>query len=175
MDAFAISIASGVAITNLKLKHAVTIGAWFGFFQFFMPIIGWGGGCTLVEFISAFDHWIVFGILGFLGCKMIYEALHLEEFERKTDPLDIRVLLVLSMATSVDALAVGFSIAVMKVALLLPVIMIGAITFLMCVAGVYIGSKAGHFFERKMEVVGGVVLILLGLKILVEHLVKDAC
>ena len=136
-----------------------------------MPVLGWLGGTKLTELGSGVDHWVVFGMLTIIGCKMIYEATQIDAVEKKTDPLDVYVLFVLSVATSLDALAVGISFAVLGVSIIMPVIVIGVITFVMSFAGVWIGNKGGHFFEKKMEVVAGVILIAIGLKVLVEHLV----
>ncbi len=170
MDAFAVSIASGITIHNLRLKHAVTIAVWFGLFQAVMPLLGWMLGGQVVKYIQGCDHWLAFGLLTFIGAKMIYEAFKIEEVEKKTNPLDLYVLFILSVATSIDAFAVGLSLAVLCVSILLPVIVIGVITFFMSLAGVYIGDKSGHFFEKKIEIVAGIVLIAIGLKILLQDL-----
>ncbi|MFC1498395.1 manganese efflux pump MntP family protein [Verrucomicrobiota bacterium] len=167
MDAFAVSIASGITIKRLHLKHAFTIAAWFGAFQAIMPILGWLGGVKLKAFTGGIDHWIAFGLLCFVGCKMIYEAFRIETIEKKTNPLDIHVLFILSIATSIDALAAGISFALLAVSILMPVLIIGVITFIMSFAGVLIGDKSGHFFEKKIEIVGGLILIGIGIKILI--------
>ena len=169
MDAFAVSIASGVTIRNLKIKHALTIGAWFGFFQAFMPLIGWLCGIKLRVFIESVDHWVAFVLLCFIGGKMIYESFQLKGIENKRDPLDVYVLFVLSVATSIDALAAGLSFAMLDVSIVTPVIVIGLITFLLSVAGVWLGNRCGHLFEKKIEIFGGVLLIIIGLKILITH------
>ena len=170
MDAFAVSIASGVIIRHIKVKNALTIAIFFGLFQAIMPVIGWLAGIGLRDFIAGFDHWIAFGLLCIIGCKMIYESFRLDTTENKIDPLNIYVLLILSIATSIDALAVGLSLSFLKVAIALPAIIIGIITFLLSFLGVYIGDKIGHFFERKIELIGGLILIGIGIKILIEHL-----
>ena len=141
MDAFAVSIASGIAIKHLRIRHAFTIALWFGAFQAIMPVLGWLGGTKLKEVVSGVDHWVVFGMLTVVGCKMIYEATQIDAVEKKTDPLDIYVLFVLSVATSLDALAAGISFAVLGVSIIIPVIVIGVITFIMSFAGVWIGDK----------------------------------
>ena len=175
MDAFAVSITSGVTIKNLKVKHALKIAAYFGIFQAIMPLIGYLAGITLNQYIVNYDHWIAFGLLAFIGGKMIYEGFQIEKCELNKDCLNSVTLLILAIATSIDALAVGvvfsFSLSSLAVALL-PVAIIGLITFIVCFAGVYIGDKFGSFFEKKMELVGGAVLICIGIKILVEHLIK---
>jgi putative Mn2+ efflux pump MntP len=170
MDAFAVSIASGITIRNLKLRHAVTIAIWFGMFQAIMPVLGWLSGYHFVKYVAGCSHWLAFGLLFIIGAKMIYEAFKIEEIEKKTNPLELYVLFALSVATSIDAFAVGVSLAVLSVSILLPVIVIGVVTFLTSLAGVYIGDKSGHFFEKKIEIAAGVVLIGIGLKILLQAL-----
>jgi putative Mn2+ efflux pump MntP len=119
---------------------------------------------------EAYAHWLAFGLLAAIGGKMIYEALRLEEAENPTDPMSIHVLLVLSVATSIDALAVGLSLTFIKVRIVTPALIIGVITFALSYAGVFIGDKLGHFFEKKIEALGGLILISIGIKILIEHL-----
>ena len=170
MDAFAVSVASGIAIKNLKLHHAVRIALSFGAFQAVMPVIGWYVGRSVAEVISPWDHWVVFGVLVFIGGKMIIESFKIEAVERPANPLNVWVLLVLSIVTSLDALAVGFSFAFLVTDIITPVIIIGAVTFILCLIGIAIGDKLGHFFEKKIEIVGGLVLIAIGVKILFEHL-----
>lgn len=172
MDAFAVSIASGIAIKDLRIKHSLIIASWFGLFQAIMPLLGWLGGVKLQGFIGGIDHWIAFGLLFFIGCKMIYEAFQIESVENRTDPMDITVLFTLSIATSIDAFAAGVSFALLDTEVITPVIVIGIITFIMSFAGVWIGDKGTHFFEKKMEVAAGIVLIGIGLKVLISHLVS---
>lgn len=172
MDAFAVSIASGIAIKDLKIKHSLIIAAWFGIFQAIMPLLGWIGGLKLQRFISGIDHWVVFGLLLFIGAKMIYEAYRIESVEDRSNPMDVSVLFILSIATSIDALAAGFSFALLNVSVVSPVIIIGLITFIMSFIGVWIGNKGTHFFEKKMEIAAGIVLISIGIKVLLEHLLK---
>ncbi|HIJ66030.1 MAG TPA: manganese efflux pump [Candidatus Hydrogenedentes bacterium] len=170
MDAFAVSVASGFAIKRLRAKHALRIALFFGLFQAFMPVIGWSAGLGLRGLITALDHWIAFGLLAGIGGRMIYEAAVIKSVERKVDLESIYVLLVLSVATSIDALVVGLSLSFLSVAIVTPAIVIGAITFCCSFAGVYVGDHFGHFFEKKIEILGGVVLIGIGLKILIQHL-----
>jgi len=171
MDAFAISITSGLAIKQLRLEHAFKIAIFFGLFQAFMPLIGWLAGLSLKNFIYGIDHWVAFGLLSAIGFKMVYESFRTESSKKKINPLNLTVLLILSIATSIDALAVGVSFAFLKVPIITPIAVIGLITFLLSLAGVFIGNRFGHFFESKAEIVGGLVLIGIGLKILLEHLV----
>ncbi len=170
MDAFAVSIASGVAIKKLEIKHALLIALSFGSFQALMPLVGWLAGLSLRDFISGVDHWIAFGLLTLIGFKMIYESVKIESSEKVTNPLNVYVLLALSIATSIDALAVGVTFAFLKIFIVTPVILIGAVTFLLSFLGVFIGDRMGHFFENKIELLGGLTLIAIGIKILVEHL-----
>jgi manganese efflux pump family protein len=171
MDAFAVSIASGIAIKDLRIKHSFIIASWFGIFQAIMPLLGWLSGIKLQRFISEIDHWIVFVLLLFIGCKMIYEAFKIEEVEKKTDPMDVAVLFSLSIATSIDAFAAGVSFALLDIGVAEPVIVIGIVTFIMSFIGVWIGDRGTHFFEKKMEIAAGVVLIGIGIKVLIGHLI----
>jgi len=170
MDAFAVSVTSGIAIKNLRLKHALLIAVTFGGFQAVMPLIGWGAGLWLQKILSSVDHWIAFVLLSVIGGKMIYEAFQLDDAEKSDNPLKTTVLLILAVATSMDALAVGVTFAMIKVAILTPIAVIGSVTFFFCLAGVYIGDAFGPFFEKKIEIFGGLVLIGIGLKILLQHL-----
>jgi len=170
MDAFAVSIASGVTIKKLRLEHAVRIAVFFGGFQAFMPLIGWLAGSGLSGAIVAVEHYVTFGILLFIGGKMIYESVKIKENERRLDCTRVSVLLFLALATSIDALAAGFSFAFLDLGIVKPVLVIGGVTFCLSLAGVYIGDRVGHLFESKIEIVGGVMLIGVGIKILVEHL-----
>jgi len=171
MDAFAVSITSGITIRHLRIHHAFRIALFFGAFQAIMPIVGWLAGLSLRDFISDIDHWIAFGILGFIGCKMIYEALRMELDREEVNPLNLSVLLMLSVATSIDALAVGVSFAFLNISIVTPVLVIGIVTFLLSYLGIFVGNRLGHFFEKKIEILGGLILIGIGVKILVDHLV----
>ena len=171
MDAFAVSITSGITIRYLRIKHALRIGIFFGLFQAVMPLIGWLAGRSLRDFISGVDHWIAFGLLSLIGCKMIYESFKMESSEKESNPLNVYVLLVLSVATSIDALAVGISFAFLRISIAAPIIVIGAVTFLLSFLGTFVGNRLGHFFEKKIEIVGAFILIGIGIKILVDHLV----
>lgn len=171
MDAFAVSVASGGATTrHLKIEHALKIAIFFGTFQAVMPLIGWSVGISLRNFISNIDHWLAFGLLGLIGCRMIYESSRIESNKKEINQLSIYILLMLSIATSIDALVIGISFAFLKIFIITPIIVIGIITFLLSFLGVFIGSSLGHFFEKKIEIVGGLILISIGIKTLVEHL-----
>lgn len=170
MDAFAVSIASGIAIKKLRIEHALTIALWFGIFQAIMPLIGWFGGVNLRDVLEGVDHWVVFGLLLLIGFKMIWEAFKIDPIEKESNPLDIHILFTLSLATSLDALATGVSFALLGIPVVMPVIIIGAVTFLISFAGVWIGGKGGHFFGKKMEIAAGIILIIIGIKVLLSHL-----
>lgn len=170
MDAFAVSVASGVTIQRMRLRHAMVIASFFGAFQAIMPVVGWLLGQAAREAIAAWDHWLAFLLLTGVGVKMIYEASKEQEVEEVRDPMRIYVLFLLAIATSIDALAVGVTFSFLDVAVLHPVLAIGGVTFCMCFAGTYIGDHFGHLFEQKLEVLAGVILIGIGLKILLEQL-----
>ena len=169
MDAFAVSVASGVIIKRQQIRKAVTLGLMFGGFQMFMPLIGYSAGRTFRSYITTFDHWIAFALLLAIGVKMIYEASRMEAIERSGPDMTGLALLGLSIATSIDALAVGISFSFLNVSILLPSLMIGVVTFGMSFAGVFLGNKFGGLFEKKIEILGGVILIGIGIKILLEH------
>ena len=169
MDAFAVSICKGLSIQKLKLRHALIVGAWFGAFQALMPAAGWLLGSVLAGFIESVDHWIAFVLLAIIGGKMIQEALSGGE-EDCGASLAPGEMLLMAVATSIDALAVGFTFAVLRVDVLPAVTLIGACTFAISAAGVKIGNVFGARYKSKAELAGGVVLVLIGLKILLEHL-----
>ncbi len=135
-----------------------------------MPVVGWRIGTSLRDFISSVDHWIAFGLLLLVGCKMIYEAITAKPDEREINSLSFYFILVLSIATSIDALAVGVSFALLGVPIIMPIIVIGSITFLLSFLGFVAGSKFGRLLGKKVEIAGGIVLISIGIKILVDHL-----
>lgn len=170
LDAFAIAVASGMAIRNLRLHHALKIAFAFGLFQAVMPVIGGLTGLGLRQYISTYDHWLIFVILTALGIKMIYESFKLKEVEEEKDPLNSSVLLILAIATSLDALAVGVTMGLGRMAILWPSVLIGLITFVISLTGVYIGRHSRHVNERVMECAAGVALIAIGGKILWQHL-----
>lgn len=175
MDAFAVSICKGLSMKKVKWKHATIIGIFFGGFQAFMPFLGWLLGSQFEQYITSFDHWIAFGLLGIIGGKMLYEAIKGEEDEecncnKNGDKLDIKELFILAIATSIDALAVGITFAFLRYPVGLAVAIIGVTTFVISVAGVYIGNFFGERFKKKAEIAGGIILIGIGVKILLEHL-----
>ena len=170
MDAFAVSIVSGTAYKQLHIKHALLIAAFFGGFQAIMPLIGSLAGLSVKQHIADYDHWVAFGLLCAVGGKMIYESFKIKPARTNRNPANIPVLLVLSVATSIDALAVGITLSLITASIAVAVIIIGLVTFVLSYLGVFIGKKLGHFFENKIEALGGIVLIAIGLKILLEHL-----
>jgi len=169
MDAFAVAITFGLGMRVLHFRYAFRIALFFGLFQALMPIIGYLAGLSIRGFVERFDHWIAFGLLSFIGSKMIYEAFSLED-ERPMDPQDLLLLLTLAFATSIDALAVGLSLSFLKVDIVQPAVIIGVTTLLISFAGVIIGQRMGHLFEKKIEIAGGIILIIIGIKILCEHI-----
>ena len=172
MDAFAVSICKGLGMSRLNLKQAAVIAAFFGGFQALMPVIGWALGSQLAPVVEPVDHWIAFALLAFIGGKMIWDAFH-EESEDDAgdaDVLDLRELVMLAIATSIDALAVGVTLAFLQVDIVFSVAFIGITTFALSFAGVAIGHQFGSRWEKPSTIAGGIVLILIGLKILLEHL-----
>ena len=169
-DAFAVAVSSGLAIKHMKVNKALKIALFFGGFQALMPLIGWFVGLSFSSLIAPIDHWIAFGLLSFIGGKMIYESLQSEECQKKFNPLDTGTLITLSVATSIDALAVGIGFAVLKTSIGPVVSAIGFITFFVVFAGVFIGHKCGNLFGNKIELIGGGILIAIGSNILWSHL-----
>jgi putative Mn2+ efflux pump MntP len=170
MDAFAVSVAEGVLIKGRRLRHGIRTAGFFAAFQAAMPLLGWLAGSEASRFVAGVGHWIAFAILVGLGVKMAWEALRLEPAERRRTVMGLPTLLVLSLATSIDALAVGGALGMLQHAIVVPIIVIGLVTFAVCLAGVYVGDRFGHLFESRIEVVAGIVLVLIGFKILLDHL-----
>ena len=173
MDAFAVSICKGLGMSRLNMRQAVVISLFFGGFQALMPLVGWALGSQLAGLITPIDHWIAFALLAFVGGKMLWDAFHEddgEDGEAKDAKLDLKELLMLAIATSIDALAVGITFAFLQVALVPSVIIIGVTTFVLSFVGVAVGHCFSARFEKPATIAGGVVLILIGAKILLEHL-----
>ena len=167
MDAFAVSICKGLSIKKLGARHAALVGLYFGGFQALMPLIGWALGYRFEHIIESVDHWIAFALLTIIGLSMIREANKAEELN---DDLGFKTMVLLAVATSIDALAVGVTFAFLQVRILPAASLIGVTTFLISAAGVYIGHVFGLRYRAKAEIAGGVILIGIGLKILLEHL-----
>jgi putative Mn2+ efflux pump MntP len=174
MDAFSVAIGVGAARGRVSPGPVLRLSLAFGAFQFFMPILGWLAGSTVVLHISEYDHWVAFGLLLFVGLRMIHESLagDGEGRERRNgnDPTRGWTLLMLSVATSIDALAVGMTLALLKTPILYPSAVIGVVAFGMTLAGMLAGKKLAALFGRKVELLGGVILIAIGIQILFEHL-----
>ena len=177
MDAFAVSICKGLGMKKINLKVAVVLGLFFGGFQAGMPVIGWALGSQFMGIIGPIDHWIAFILLAFIGGKMLWEAFTEDEDEdedegdnKNAEKIDLGEYLILAIATLIDALAVGISFAALSVDIVPAVSLIGVTTFIFSVSGVAIGHTFGARYEKPATIVGGVVLILIGLKILLEHL-----
>lgn len=169
MDAFAVSVCKGLAIPKCTFKKAAIVGLWFGGFQALMPAIGYVLGAQFQEAIASIDHWIAFVLLALIGGNMIHEALDNDEEEADAS-LNVKTMFLLAVATSIDALAIGITFAFLKVNIIPAVCFIGIVTFIISFAGVKIGNVFGARYKNKAEIVGGIILILLGLKILLEHL-----
>lgn len=170
MDAFAVSVCKGLAMKKATLKAELTCGIWFGGFQALMPLIGFYLGTLFADAIQAFDHWIAFGLLALIGGNMLKEAFGDEEENADAD-LSVRTMFLMAVATSIDALAVGISLAMAgNVNIFEAIALIGVTTFLLSACGVAVGNIFGSRYEKKAEIAGGIILILLGMKILLEHL-----
>lgn len=169
MDAFAVSICKGLALKKITAKKACLVGLWFGGFQALMPFIGYILGSQFEQYITAVDHWIAFVLLGIIGASMIKEALSKEE-EEANDSLDAKTMFLLAVATSIDALAVGITFAFLQVGIVPAVSFIGIITFTLSSIGVKVGNIFGTKYKSKAELAGGIILIVIGVKILLEHL-----
>ena len=169
MDAFAVSICKGLSMKKMNWKKAIIVGLYFGFFQGLMPVIGYFLGTNFESYITSIDHWIAFILLATIGINMLKEAFS-KDCEDNNDSVDFKTMIILAIATSIDALAVGITFAFLKTNILISTIIIGILTFVISLIGVKLGNKFGDKYERKAEVVGGLILILIGVKILLEHL-----
>ena len=174
MDAFAVSICKGLGMKRLNMEQALVIGLFFGGFQALMPLIGWALGTQLDDFITPIDHWIAFILLALIGGKMLLDAFREDDEEEAGEPkdtrLDLKELLMLAIATSIDALAVGITFAFLGVNIVVAIAVIGVTTFALSVVGVAVGHVFGARYEKGATIAGGIVLILIGCKILLEHL-----
>lgn len=174
MDAFAVAICKGLSMRKINKKQCLVIGLFFGGFQALMPFIGWVLGSQFEQYITSIDHWIAFILLGFIGGKMVVEAIREKdeavEVGKMDPPLDLKEMFILAIATSIDALAVGITFAFLQVPIVEAISIIGITTFVISVIGVYVGNFFGNRYKKKAELAGGMILILIGLKILLEHL-----
>lgn len=169
MDAFAVAICKGLAMKKLSWKKALIIGLWFGGFQALMPTIGYLLGTRFESYVTAIDHWIAFVLLALIGANMVKESFSKEE-ESSNDAIDFKTMFLLAIATSIDALAVGVTYAFLQVRIVPAVSFIGVITFTLSIVGVKIGNVFGLKYKSKAELTGGIILIVMGIKILLEHL-----
>jgi len=171
MDALAVAMATGIALGRVTARQTFRLSFHFGLFQFMMPILGWSAGLTVGKWISAYDHWLAFALLGFIGGKMVFEAINATEKESpKSDPTRGMTLISLSIATSIDAMAVGVSLGVMRIGIWYPAIVIGLVAASLTTLGIHVGRHVGERSGERMEIAGGIILWGIGLKILVEHL-----
>jgi len=166
MDAFSVSVATGISLPEVTGRHVFRLAWHFGLFQFMMPVIGWAAGRVASEYVQAYDHWVAFGLLTFIGVKMVRESFAKKEGRSQSDPTRGLSLVMLSVATSIDALAVGVSLAMLRVPIVVPSLIIGFVCALLTLIGVRAGRRIGALFGKRIECVGGLVLIGIGLKIL---------
>lgn len=172
-DSFAVSVCSGLNLPHIRFIQAAKIAIFLALFQAIMPLIGWLVGNSVKSLIEPVDHWIAFGLLSLIGGKMIIESLISSEAREIKNPLNIRVILTLSLATSIDALAVGFSFATLLDKIWIAVLVIGTVTFIASMLGILLGKKTGPKINRYAEIIGGLILIILGIKILIEHIIYN--
>jgi len=172
MDAFAVSLGLGMSLKPATGGQTFRLAYHFGLFQFLMPVVGWAAGESLIKYISAYDHWVAFGLLLAIGGKMIFESFRQEPKPKteRPDPTRGASLLVLSVATSLDALAVGLSLAALHVDIIYPALVIGIVAFTMTVVGMKLGPLLGKVIGRRAELLGGTILVIIGAKILIDHL-----
>jgi putative Mn2+ efflux pump MntP len=170
MDAFAVALGTGATLNRLTGRQLFRLSFHFGLFQALMPVIGWLAGQTVIQWVSAWDHWIAFGLLALIGGRMIFEACSDEERADNHDPTRGASLVMLSIATSIDALAVGFSLSVIGVSIWMPALVIGLVAGALTVIGMLLGGRVAERWGSRVEIFGGLVLIAIGTKILIEHL-----
>lgn len=170
MDAFAVAIATGLRLPQVTGRHTFRLAFHFGLFQFLMPVLGWLGGTQLAVYINAYDHWCAFGLLSFVGGKMLWEAFHEEDDASRADPTRGWMLVTLSLATSMDALAVGLIMAFMDVSVWFPSVVIGLVAAALTTIGIRFGARLGSGWGRRAEIAGGIILLAIGLHILYSHM-----
>jgi len=169
-DTFAVSVSTGITITDIRFWQGVKIAVILGLFQGIMPLIGWIAGLQVVHFIEDYDHWVAFILLAFLGIKMAYESIKSDEGTSGFNPLKFTVLIGMAIATSIDALVVGFSFALVDMNIYWVIIAIGMVTFIVAMVGMLFGKKIGARLGKKMEIIGGIILFGIGIKILLSHI-----
>jgi len=170
MDAFAVCLGVGAGRQSEGRRATFRLSFHFGLFQFLLPVVGWFAGLTVVRYIEAFDHWVAFLLLAFVGVRMIWSGSNGEEESHKNDPSRGWNMVLLSVAVSIDALAIGLSLALIHVDIWYPAVVIGVVTSLMSLVGLRLGNQLGRKFGKRMEIIGGIVLILIGVRIVVNHL-----
>jgi len=170
MDAFAVCLGAGAQGGTFGRRPTFRLAFHFGLFQFLMPVFGWFAGATIERYIAIYDHWIAFGLLVFVGGRMVWSGFHPQEEAQKNDPSRGWTLVLLSIAVSIDALAVGLSLGIIGVTIWAPAVVIGIVTGLVSWLGLRLGNKLGEKFGKRMEIVGGCILILLGVRILLGHI-----
>lgn len=170
MDALAVSLGIGTAGQIATLRGKIRLAVYFGIFQSGMTALGWLAGVTIADYVKAFDHWIAFALLGYVGIKLIRSGFDKNGKAFEQDPSTGKVLVMLSLATSIDAFAVGLSIALLNVPVLLSIIMIGVVTLLLSAIGLFAGIRLGETFGKRMEILGGLILLEIGLRVLITHL-----
>jgi putative Mn2+ efflux pump MntP len=170
MDAFAVSVAAGLAVAPVTRRHVFRLAFHFGLFQFLMPLAGWLAGTQLAAYVAVYDHWVAFALLSVVGAKMLWESLNHEEETTRADPTRGVMLVTLSVATSIDALAIGLSMAFLRVSVWFPAVVIGLVAAALTAAGLVFGSRLGRGVGHWAEALGGCVLLLIGTRILVQHL-----
>jgi manganese efflux pump family protein len=170
MDAFAVCLGAGAQEQTVGPRPTFRLAFHFGLFQFLMPVLGWFAGATIERYIAAYDHWIAFGLLAFVGGRMVYSGFHPEQDVEKDDPSRGWTLVLLSIAVSIDALAVGLSLGIVGVTIWIPAVVIGIVTSLVSWLGLRLGNQLGEKFGQRMEIIGGIILILIGIRILMGHL-----
>jgi len=169
-DSLAVSISAGLVVKHIQFKQAAKIALVFAFFQSLLPFIGWFIGSQIKDLIKDYDHWLAFTLLFLIGARMIHEGIKKEEDKKPFNPLKLMVMIGMAIATSIDALVVGVSFAFIDINIILSIAIIGALTFIVSMLGILLGKKAGNLFGKKMEIIGGLILIGIGTKILFEHL-----
>jgi manganese efflux pump family protein len=174
MDAFAVCLGAGAQTRTSGPRPVFRLVFHFGLFQFLMPVIGWFAGTTIVSYISAYDHWVAFGLLAFVGIRMIRSGIDPNDGEQKKDPSRGLTLVLLSIAVSIDALAIGLSLGLVGVVIWYPAGVIGVVTGLISWLGIFLGNRLGQKFGKRMEIIGGIILILIGLRILLPHLLAQS-
>lgn len=170
MDAFAVSVAAGLTLADVTPRHTFRIAFHFGLFQFLMPVLGWAAGSEVADRFAAYDHWVAFALLAFVGGKMLWDARHQDESFKAGDPTRGLMLVTLSIATSIDALAVGLSMAFLQVSVWVPSVVIGLVAATLSGIGIRFGSRFGNGKRRWAEAAGGAILLLIGVRVLLTHM-----